>query len=665
MDKQITSLSLALEKHDGSDKFPLSPRIYDETFNFNSEPTEKVTCRMDATIQSNMQGNMASINGRSEFFSFPQPEQDLLDFDHPETLVKKVQELFHLLSNKDDNIRKQGIESLKEAIIFMVKCGYHKDNSNNHNLHNGSHSPDSPSDHQDIDMDQQQRTSNIFGSEPRQIFNQALAYLLRLSMRCPFQDVRQESKRMLQDIEDRGVRLLKPINEEISRFIPADQIQAVDKDGENDQLLSLYTESFTTNCRLPHMVMVMGIHPRYLEIFLKTNNLLLKAKGSLSKPALCYIAIMAASRHKCGYLVHLMEQQFLFEGGETSWLQRRENVPRKLQNLAKLNKFLAHAPWKVTPDVIKSLMDTPHREERWQAQDLVQVIILLSHFQSLSSFCHGTGINPELDHESGLTYSTTSYTSQDEEGENFGEKQQNLPAENATVADAEQLMERMKELDEKEEEEFSTEENRERFNFAKQEAFALTESDDMSSLSDPSTSYLSRYLDDAEFNYSLGSGNKEEKTEIFRAQDFSWEDQAYHVVSELYPEVAELLDEKFKLTMNLTYMTLATNTNVDTTALRRGIWMYVQILYNIRYDDYNYGVLSDSSNSLLERALKAFVKTLVCCPEKVSREKYDGFWKQFRHSEKVHVNIMALEARLQVGLLYGVRAFTQHYYVKR
>ena len=53
---------------------------------------------------------------------------------------------------------------------------------------------------------------------------------------------------------------------------------------------------------------------------------------------------------------------------------------------------------------LQQLIDCRVREERWQHTDLLQVIVLLCHFQSLSTFCLGTGINLELDHESGLTY---------------------------------------------------------------------------------------------------------------------------------------------------------------------------------------------------------------------------------------------------------------------
>jgi len=334
-------------------------------------------------------------------------------------------------------------------------------------------------------------------------------------------------------------------------------------------------------------------------------------------------------------------------------------VPRKLRNLSTLNKYLAHAPWRITPDVIKQLMECRSREERWQPGDLLQVIVLLCHFQSLSTFCHGTGINLEVDHESGLTY--------DERNE---EEMMNVERNGLQFipqpenADVQELMSRMQKYDEIEEE-FSLSENRdtlnkERFAFAKQEAFLLPEADEDEDSSEGQ--YLSRYLEDPDFSFQDEQVGKEE---IFRAQDYNWEDNVSHVVDNSHPELFKVLDEKFRTTNELTYKTLATINDVDTTSLRRGIWMYVQILYNIRYDDYNYGVLSGSDNSLLERPLKAFIKTITCYPEKVTKEKYDSFWVQFKHSEKVHVMIMAKEAKLQVGLMYAVKAFNQYYYVNR
>lgn len=57
-----------------------------------------------------------------------------------------------------------------------------------------------------------------------------------------------------------------------------------------------------------------------------------------------------------------------------------------------------------------------------------------------------------------------------------------------------------------------------------------------------------------------------------------------------------------------------------------------------RYDDYDYGEV----NQLLERNLKVYIKTVACYPE------------------KVHVNLLLLEARMQAALLYALRAITRY-----
>jgi len=75
-----------------------------------------------------------------------------------------------------------------------------------------------------------------------------------------------------------------------------------------------------------------------------------------------------------------------------------------------------------------------------------------------------------------------------------------------------------------------------------------------------------------------------------------------------------------------------------------------------RYDDYNYGEI----HHLLERPLKKFIRIVSSVPESITKELYDDFWRDFRHSEKVHVSILLMEARLQVGLLYAMRALNSY-----
>lgn len=129
-----------------------------------------------------------------------------------------------------------------------------------------------------------------------------------------------------------------------------------------------------------------------------------------------------------------------------------------------------------------------------------------------------------------------------------------------------------------------------------------------------------------------------------------------------------MLDEKFQMAYNLTYNTMATHKDVDTSMLRRAIWNYIHCMFGIRsvpgkhdvasvlscallccistvlfcfltlrlsvfsrYDDYDYGEI----NQLLDRSFKIYIKTMVCSPEKTTKRMYESFWRQFQHSEKV------------------------------
>lgn len=69
---------------------------------------------------------------------------------------------------------------------------------------------------------------------------------------------------------------------------------------------------------------------------------------------------------------------------------------------------------------------------------------------------------------------------------------------------------------------------------------------------------------------------------ILCIQDYCWEDHGYSLVNRLYPDVGQLIDEKFHIAYNLTYNTMATHKDVDTSMLRRAIWNYIHCMFGIR-----------------------------------------------------------------------------------
>ncbi|XP_062343547.1 sestrin-3 isoform X3 [Cinclus cinclus] len=373
-----------------------------------------------------------------------------------------------------------------------------------------------------------------------------------------------------------------------------------------DERTNLLVEEYSTSGRLDNITQVMSIHTQYLESFLRSQFYMLRMDGPLPLPYRHYIAIMK-----------------LVKTGENNW-----SLP-----------------------------------------ELVHAVVLLAHYHALASFVFGSGINPERDPDTSngvRLIAVNNFCVCDLANDNNIENA-SLTSSNFGIADSlselEALMERMKRLQEdKEDEEASQEEMATRFEKEKKEsllvisggicAFPHRDSFDDEIVSTD----VSRYVEDPGFGYKDFARRGEDHLPTFRAQDYTWENHGFSLVNRLYSDIGHLLDEKFRMVYNLTYNTMATHEDVDTTTLRRALFNYVHCMYGIRYDDYDYGEV----NQLLERSLKVYIKTVTCYPERTTKRMYDSYWRQFKHSEKVHVNLLLMEARMQAELLYALRAITRH-----
>lgn len=107
---------------------------------------------------------------------------------------------------------------------------------------------------------------------------------------------------------------------------------------------------------------------------------------------------------------------------------------------------------------------------------------------------------------------------------------------------------------------------------------------------------INQFIDDPSFTYQdFSRRGAENVPSTFRVQDYSWDDHGYSLVNRLYNDVGPMLDTKFRSAYNLTYFTMADKTNVDTSKFRRAIWNYIQCIYGIRHDDYDYGEVNSVS----------------------------------------------------------------------
>ncbi|KAK1889370.1 Sestrin-1 [Dissostichus eleginoides] len=437
--------------------------------------------------------------------------------------------------------------------------------------------------------------------------------------------------------KDLGVRIPRPLGNGPSRFIPEKEILEVSKVDARTQ--SIFEDAFAALGRLDNISLVMGFHPQYLGSFLRTQHYLLQMDGPLSLHYRHYIGIMAAARH---------------QWGDPKWLNGLDEAPQKLQQLGELNKILAHRPWLLTKEHIECLLKA--EEHSWSLAELIHAVVLLTHYHSLASFTFGCGITTEIHCDGGHTFrppSLSQYCVCDiANGNGHSIHHDDSLANQELCGEVEVLMERMKQLQECDDEEASQEEMATRFEREKTESMLVVTAEDEECV--PSRD-ISRHFEDPSYGYKDFS-RRGEHVPTFRVQDYSWEDHGFSLVNRLYPDVGQMLDEKFQMAYNLTYNTMATHKDVDTSMLRRAIWNYIHCMFGIRYDDYDYGEI----NQLLDRSFKIYIKTMVCSPEKTTKRMYESFWRQFQHSEKVHVNLLLMEARMQAELLYALRAITRY-----
>uniref|UniRef100_A0A8C1U961 Si:zfos-80g12.1 n=1 Tax=Cyprinus carpio TaxID=7962 RepID=A0A8C1U961_CYPCA len=356
---------------------------------------------------------------------------------------------------------------------------------------------------------------------------------------------------------------------------------------KKDRASLLCMKALANRGRLDSVSQQMASHPQYLESFLRTQHYILYMDGPLPVHYRHYIAIMAAARHHCRYLVSLHSAQFLLADGDPLWLQGLEAAPLRLQHLDHINKVLAHQPWLTARSHIQALLKTG--EQCWSLAELVQAVVLLAHCHSLCSFVFGSGSD-----------SDTTPTPRVHHGTPPG----------YCLCDA---------------------------------ANDVEEEDEAMFSADPS-----RFVTDPEFGYQEFARREEDHFQVFRVQDYSWEDHGYSLVNRLYSDIGHLLDERFRNVASLPFP--------HSPDLKRAIWNYIHCIYGIRYDDYDYGEV----NRLLERGLKLYIKAVACYPDSSKTPLCPLSWAPVKASDKVHVNLLVMEARLQAELLYALRAITQY-----
>uniref|UniRef100_A0A8C9Z7T4 Sestrin 4 n=1 Tax=Sander lucioperca TaxID=283035 RepID=A0A8C9Z7T4_SANLU len=403
--------------------------------------------------------------------------------------------------------------------------------------------------------------------------------------------------------------------------------------GEKERVSLLFMKALVSRGSVDAVSQQMASHPQYLESFLRTQHYILHMDGPLPLPYRHYIAIMAAARHHCNYLVYLHSAQFLRVGGDPLWLQGLEAAPPRLRLLDHINKVLAHQPWLTACSHIQTLLKSG--EQCWSLAELVQAVVILAHCHSLCSFVFGCDTDSDFVPLSKSPNGTPpSFCPFDAANGNTNVPQLlATPSEHITrrrVTNQTSIATHQAHL--------ST------HSVSPTSLFLdMEEEEEMIFFTDPT-----RFITDPDLCYQEFARREEDHFQVFRVQDYSWEDHGFSLVNRLYSDIGHLLDDRFR--------SVTTLPSMHSPDLKRAIWNYIHCVLGIRYDDYDYGEV----NQLLAQDLKLYVKAVACFPDATKTPVCPLSLAPLKTSERIHVNLLIMEARLQAELLYALRAITQY-----
>ena len=317
---------------------------------------------------------------------------------------------------------------------------------------------------------------------------------------------------------------------------------------------------------------VMSCHEAYLSKFLSTHHILLHSHSApLPAPMRHMIGIMASARLSCSYLTHHQRHELrLAAGGRDIAENGLEDFPAKIRKLYELNMVLAHRPWQMTRDHVAEL--TQPGPDSWSLSELVYSIILMCHFHSLSSFIMSC-VLMEPDVTGDIMGSNEIFSTQQESYK------------------VEELMKKMSTLSRNQDCPPPQEELQSSFNKIRKQT------SDSDLLDTPRIEPdITNYIRDVDFQY-VDFAKRQDEFATFRIQDFTWDEEGYSTIARFDEDTAECLDDKFRTIYNLTYGTMGSHTSIDTSLFRRASWNYIQCVWGIRHDDYDYHEV----NELLHR----------------------------------------------------------------
>jgi len=462
----------------------------------------------------------------------------------------------------------------------------------------------------------------------------------------------------------------------------------------------LLAETWNQFHRIDNLSLILASHPTYFDFWRKFHGALIfneTENDGLSRIEKIYIAIMAASASKSTYLYYLLVNEFKSDPDFHArpekfsvWIDvGYDKIPQKMRDLCELNEKMVTCPWLINPDQITKL--THRAKDQWRLSELIQAVLIMAWIHANAVFCFGIGINPEIDASRKFSNHHAQQQQQQKARKSEAKKMRKSDSEisidiqdtvvqtdsddEADDATCEKLRTRMamisrirtesetrQDIDEQEMQAKNLE------NFRKLKDQPGTFSSDHESDSDEQFNqemflHLSpSYRLSRNHQQPMNNNNMLNEDTELRLQEFNWKSKtvpcALDIIGDqlrrIDNDLVYLLDEKFNHIQSLTYHKIGKEP-VDTEIFRHGVWNFAHCRLGIMSSECNYDHLE---RLLLDDDWRRYLEKIMKSHHDITRTDYNHFCTGLENDEKVHVNLLCLEARFQAELLYTMRCFS-------
>lgn len=157
---------------------------------------------------------------------------------------------------------------------------------------------------------------------------------------------------------------------------------------------------------------------------------------------------------------------------------------------------------------------------------------------------------------------------------------------------------------------------------------------------------------------AAGYTNFNYKEDIFHdVGEFSWDFQGRDLLSRFLPEVTEAVHGVMGYALQMTNNAYGQKAqNIDTSSFRQYVSGYIQQIYGLRDDQFNYSQI----NKLIQIAQKIFIKKIGCSPQTTTIQDYMSLSTILTPSEKCHICIIVMETKKMIELLYLSQAVNSY-----